>query len=378
MQMAIGNRESKAERVRTAVEAMAKDLGPGGKLPTVRELCGQLGVTRVTLGGALDQLEASGVITRRRGSGIYVDPRIAQKCIGLVFGANVFELGVSPFYRMLLEHCRRRAEGKQFRFSFYVDLLNGAGDLSTHHDLEEDIRQGRVHGLFFTWRRDEKEELWVREQGIPVVKFSPQLLIDATARRRGVVAVDYLELIRLGVQGLAKDGSRRIGLITPFGYLRPHDADLREFRMAMREHGLTCREEWIWENREDRSVGAGGGETREEQGYRAVRSLLEKVPGERPDGVLVLDDMLTRGVLAGLARLGLQPGRDIRIASQANAGSPALQGSDNSLTLIEFDPDEIIDAMFSMIERWMDGAEPPEQGVLIGPRVRSGHAPVGS
>jgi DNA-binding GntR family transcriptional regulator len=45
---------------------------PGGRLPTERELCTQLGVSRITVRLALDLLEEEHLIVRRQGSGTYV------------------------------------------------------------------------------------------------------------------------------------------------------------------------------------------------------------------------------------------------------------------------------------------------------------------
>lgn len=61
-----------------AVEALRRRLArglwsAGDRLPSEPALAGQLGVSRVSLRGALAQLESEGLITRRHGSGTYVN-----------------------------------------------------------------------------------------------------------------------------------------------------------------------------------------------------------------------------------------------------------------------------------------------------------------
>ncbi len=60
------------ERIRTGA------LSPGQALPSERRLSQMLGVSRLTVRRALDELVAGGVLTRRQGSGTYVTPRVEQ------------------------------------------------------------------------------------------------------------------------------------------------------------------------------------------------------------------------------------------------------------------------------------------------------------
>lgn len=45
---------------------------PNDRLPTTNELCEQYGVSKITIKKAMDELEARGLVARRRGSGTYV------------------------------------------------------------------------------------------------------------------------------------------------------------------------------------------------------------------------------------------------------------------------------------------------------------------
>ncbi|MBV7330314.1 GntR family transcriptional regulator [Chloroflexi bacterium TSY] len=61
------------------------ELAPGNRLPPERELSKMLGVTRVTLRQALQNLESQGLLVRQQGSGTYVaEPKVEREVGQLV------------------------------------------------------------------------------------------------------------------------------------------------------------------------------------------------------------------------------------------------------------------------------------------------------
>lgn len=59
------------------------DLRQSTKLPAETELAEQLGVSRVTIRRAIDELECSGLLLRRHGRGTFVNPNAAQIRVNL-------------------------------------------------------------------------------------------------------------------------------------------------------------------------------------------------------------------------------------------------------------------------------------------------------
>ena len=359
------NGKHKRDDVKAAVKRLALAAGPNGKLPTVRECCARLSVAKVTLDAALDDLEAQGVIRRKHGSGIYVTPRIAQKSIGLVFGHNIFDASVSPFYALLMRRCRERAKSHGERFSFFIDPLPeevGAGAPPVHPDLADAIAAEKLHGILLTARNSVAEETWLRAQNLPVVSLG--FVEDSPPP---VVTIDHRELIRLGVAALSAQGCRRIGLITPYDRDAPVGRIMvRIFKDALRRRHLRLHDAWIW----SQSAAPGrDGETRDERGARAFQSLFGGGP-VTPDGLIIADDMLTRGILVAARTAGVEVGRDVRIASHANKGSPVLEEWADRLTRIEVDPDEIVEAMFDLLEAFMAGRSKGATCISIKPTLR--------
>jgi len=141
---------------------------------------------------------------------------------------------------------------------------------------------------------------------------------------------------------------------------------IRTFRDALRRRRLGLHHAWIW----SRSTAPGpDGETRDERGARAFQALFGD--GQPPpDGLIIADDMLTRGLLSAARSAGIAIGKDVRIASHANKGSPVLEEWADRLTRIEVDPDEIVEAMFDLLEAFMAGQSKGATCISIKPTLR--------
>ena len=354
---------SKREEVGAFLRREARVVGRGNKLPTVRALCRTLGVSKSTVNSALEELQEMGVLWRKQGSGIYVSEQADKKCIGLVFGENVFEIGQSPFYSMVLGHSRKRAASHDEKFSFYLDTLSaGEGrSLPAHHDLVDALERRRLHGVLLVSRRSPEQVAWIQAQGVPVVSMA-----IGCPNEPNCVQPDYAELIRMGARTLAGQGCRRIGLISALGLSREARLQNDAHREALAGCGLPVREEWIWEQP---GVESSALVTHEEQGYWALMKLMG-TDRQALDGLVINDDLMTRGALVAAQKLGLTIGSDLKIATHANKGSSLLRDQESTINLLEIDPAEIVEAMFGMLERLMAGNELSAQSVLIPPKLR--------
>jgi DNA-binding LacI/PurR family transcriptional regulator len=85
--------------------------------------------------------------------------------------------------------------------------------------------------------------------------------------------------------------------------------------------------------------------------------------------VVILDDGLAVGAVIAAERMGLNLMRDVQIATHANKGSPRLRGHEDKLLLLEVDPDEVVAAMFDMLEPQMQGGKPGRDITIIPARI---------
>jgi GntR family transcriptional regulator len=99
----------------------AGQLPPGERLPSVRELAGQLLVSLITTRRAYSDLEAAGLIVRRQGQGTFVadDVRAATRERGLAEARDGLAAAVTRARRLGLR-------GEALR-SVLADLLEGEG-----------------------------------------------------------------------------------------------------------------------------------------------------------------------------------------------------------------------------------------------------------
>lgn len=93
---------TKQSVARQQVLDLIRQLGVGTAIPSERQLSVDLGVSRLTLRAALDDLAREGYLVRRRGSGTYVrQPKIAQELTMTSFSEDMRRRGMTPGSRTL-------------------------------------------------------------------------------------------------------------------------------------------------------------------------------------------------------------------------------------------------------------------------------------
>jgi GntR family transcriptional regulator len=93
---------TKQSHTRQHVLDLIEQLGVGTAIPSERQLSAELGVSRLTLLAALDELAREGYLVRRRGSGTYVQhPKISQELTITSFSDDMRRRGMIPGSRTL-------------------------------------------------------------------------------------------------------------------------------------------------------------------------------------------------------------------------------------------------------------------------------------
>jgi len=100
--MSIPQKVTKQSHTRQQVLDLIEQLGVGTAIPSERQLSADLGVSRLTLRAALDDLAREGYLVRRRGSGTYVQqPKISQELTITSFSDDMRRRGMVPGSRTL-------------------------------------------------------------------------------------------------------------------------------------------------------------------------------------------------------------------------------------------------------------------------------------
>src|SRR6478735_8602182 len=90
-------KQTKQGAARQQILELIEQLGIGTAIPSERQLSVDLGVSRLTLRAALDDLAREGYLVRRRGSGTYVQqPKIAQELTMTSFSEDMRRRGMEP------------------------------------------------------------------------------------------------------------------------------------------------------------------------------------------------------------------------------------------------------------------------------------------
>ncbi|HYX76369.1 MAG TPA: GntR family transcriptional regulator [Gaiellaceae bacterium] len=93
---------TKQSETRDRVFDLIDRLGIGDPIPSERQLSADLGVSRLTVRAALDELAREGYLVRRRGSGTFVsEPKIAQELTMTSFTEDMRRRGMEPGSRTL-------------------------------------------------------------------------------------------------------------------------------------------------------------------------------------------------------------------------------------------------------------------------------------
>ncbi|HVF85217.1 MAG TPA: substrate-binding domain-containing protein, partial [Abditibacteriaceae bacterium] len=190
------------------------------------------------------------------------------------------------------------------------------------------------------------------------------------------------------VEALVEKGCRRIGLWIPIGVgigRRDGEDSFRErgaWQQTLKKHGLEADENLVWRDREHTDqtpqgqTAQGARETNQAQGLRAARETFGQKKSATsstrlPDGIVIDDDMMTRGALTYLGQHGIRVGEDVQIATHLNRGSDVLLGHEDELSLVEIDLAEMAQAMFETLETLMRGENPANDVIEIQPKLRS-------
>ena len=350
--------KSKREALSDQIARLACRLGAGARLPRVLEMCREFNVATHTLNHALREVEAQGLIRRQRGAGIFVTESAVllanQAPIALICRPSLFRMaGHSPIWDILAEMIQKRAETAGVHFDCYFSREPGSvPPLSPA--VQNAIEEHHIGGVLGVGLPEEGA-FWIMSRGVPVVNLF--------SRGSVTVNLDNVSLVRCGVEALHRRGCQRVALwlsVPPLAEEEQvrdsHQEARRAFRDALKERGLSCVSKLIEDNHIWFDAAPEIVPPNDEQGFAIAQRVFSQPRAQWPDGIVLMDDTITEGVLAAMAEMGVEVGRDVQIASHTNVGSPLLRGHD--LDLFEIDPQEIVTVMFEHIERLMQN--PPD------------------
>lgn len=351
----------KHAKLKFALQERLKKLQAGQPLPSISALKTEYDMCQGTVTRVLRELQADGLVEARNGSGVYATGRVHLKTIAIRIGFDVLAPQAGVFPGLLLkglETAVGQFEDVQYRHYF----ASGTGVLWPERicTLEQDVRRHLVDGVITL--------------GVLGGEFGDLQapVVAALVAPPGItchVNLDIEALIGRAMAALKARDCRRAALLgQAYGtQFQPDDyryatARLAQqridfFRNEARRLGLATRPEWLC------GVEETGVDQLVPSSARAFTAGWQAF-AEKPDALICLDDYMATGAIQAMRQLGVEPGRDIQVATHANRGSNVLDGL--PVMAIEFDPAEIARTLVETVHKLIDGERVPAT-VLVPP-----------
>lgn len=267
----------------------------GHRLQPERELADMFGCSVMTVRQAMDQLIREGLISREQGRGTFV--REARPlAAAVVFDFEIFRTSVTSYYPCFVGEIQNQLRSRGWECSYYGSV----SEQSSAREFEEAILARRFDGLILSSKWIAAHDLErLRNADVKCVGVCPFPGLDYW------VSYDYTDIGWRGAAALAEMGRKRIALVhQPREYVEIGDAAWG-FETAL------LRTDTPFDSSLVRCA-----ELSEESGHRAFLELWALDP--RPDGLVVTDELIMKGVLRGMIECGACSPDQLMVASQTS------------------------------------------------------------
>lgn len=323
----------------------------GDRLPSIRELAGQLGINMHTVRSAYLRLEKEGWVQTRQGAGTHVlgfNPRTLQEASGRT---RSYTIGVilpgmfNPFYHEFLQGVEQGI-GREHLLLFVCDA---------HEDPQEFLRDfaqlsaRNVDGIIVA---SFDLHPWLGDNATTPLAL---VTVDWPGCTGPVLNFDLEEAARQAVQHLISHGYQRIGMITNTGENANVIKINAGYARAIQEAGLPLEESLI-------SRVPGFDMTSGENGARVLMTLAEP-----PEAIFTIADTLALGVLKMLKSEGKRVPEEVALASLDDIAIAGLV--DPGLTTVSLPARELGLQAMQMLHTLMRGEKLEEKAVILPTRL---------
>jgi GntR family transcriptional regulator of arabinose operon len=275
---------------------------PGQRLPSESDLVKTFAASRPTVIRALRELQLSGAIERRVGSGSYV--RVDSVAPGHTFGLLIPELGRTEIFEPM---CRGMAEAQH---AGHHVLLWGSS-LGDEENIEKQASQAcrqliakKVSGVFFAplEMTPQKDAInrgiaeALDRAGIPLVLLDRDLISYPERSRYDLVGIDNRRAGYVVTQHLIRCEYRRVVFLGRPGSAPTVDARIAGYQEAVADAKLKSGPQVCRVDPEDQAQ---------------VKKILQQL---RPEGIVCANDFTAARLLRTLTDLGVSVPDDVGMA----------------------------------------------------------------
>lgn len=298
---------SKPPKHRLVFRAILQDLEagrwrPGDRMPSEAELVERFGVSRITVGRAMRDLQREGRIERRPGSGTYVaEPRPRST---YSFGLLIPDLGETEIFEPICQGMMASPLAAEHALVWGSPTSGGSREQQAW-GLCRQYLEREVAGVFFAplERAPAPHDVNARISDALISAGIPVVLLDRTVTpypERGphdLVGIDNRRAAYVVTEHLIRAGARRIAFVGVPDAAATVDAREAGYREALYRAGL------LWE-----PALAGRLDPSDD---RAVADVLRRAV---PDGIVCANDRTAAQLMHALMRLGRSIPGDVRLA----------------------------------------------------------------
>lgn len=321
-------------------------LQPGQRLDSEIALAKRFGVSLVTIREALSALAQAGLVERRHGSGTYV-AQLAKKLVAVYSEMDIFCPGTSHFFHRVIQQSRRFFEQRGYRTRLYVGH-NPPGekqDEPTCTEFVQDAVNNKISGVLALATVPHSK--WME----PLLKNHVPIVGDENYLYS--ILVDYPEMVRQSVRHLLDQGRRKIALMGWRGDYPQADQLRASFEEIARDLCLPMRKHWICLDLHPNLAGAGWEEFRE----------IWTASDEKPDGLIVCDDILFREAMIAILELGVRVPEKLLVVTQTTKSSGIR--SPFPVARMEVDPDAFVQTAGEVLVRLINHEHIKENKVYL-------------
>jgi DNA-binding LacI/PurR family transcriptional regulator len=353
------------DQVSARLRQLVKGLASGERIPSESSLARNLRVSVHVLREGLSVLAGEGLLERKHGSGTYVADRRTWQHVAILLGIDP-EFLRDTYYasRVTAELLRFLRENGCRARTYRVPYEPSERDAdSAYAEFSDNLAAGRILGAIAVQGPfdDRWRHLYQRVDAPVVGANSPY-----------AVRLNEIDMIESGVRRLIEAGRRRLALLMlpmtfPLGPAGPTKleewrAAQRAFAAAVTRGGGRTRPEWVCADQHPLRRGAGVA------AFRQVWTSCD----EKPDGLLVCDDVLFAEATLGILGLGARVPDELMIVTHANKGSDVLYPFPT--VCMEYDlnwiAEETVKMLLGLVNR-----TPPERAVRYAPFQWVEHKP---
>jgi DNA-binding LacI/PurR family transcriptional regulator len=316
------------------------EFGAGDRFPSQTELANRFGTSQNTVREAIGVLVQEGLLERRKGSGTFVsDPRLSR-AVGVLIELDIFHPATSFFFQRVVQLVRGFFQTRGYATRLYVGHTPPGGpqpERPTCEELVEDLERHRLLGLAVVGtgtRTAWAEEICAR--GVPVV--------DDKAASSPNTAAGHQELVEAGTRYLVRQGRRNLAFLD-WGDPAGSGHSGQRFARVLAELELPFRREWCLVRAQENLL---------HNGWQAFQELWARE--ERPDGIIVADDMLFYSMLPAVLQQGVAVPEELLVVTHTTKGDP--RPIHVPVARLEVDPVAFADSIGEALLRRMAGQSP--------------------